>query len=426
MTTTSHLNDFVKPDPENLEELSKTADNLLKVEHLDLDNAEYLAKVLFYLERHDESIKEFEKLLSLKGDDVLIFIGINHFRKGDYEDAVECFDKSLEKSPDNETALTYKMLCHEFLGSYADAIECGERILKGNCKNDQIISRMIDYHLRLKNYDAALYYIGQMENEDSYRKAQILYDAKRYEECIDQARKIRTAESYRLAGKAYHKLQNTLKAVRYLFKSYEMDFSIDTLFEISEIYFELNEYARSVYFLKQVLIHDELNAEAHSRIAAAYLESKNWHDAIEYAQKTIEINAKVPKAYITLAEANFQLLGSDFLDNVIQILDRGISENPESAELWAKRGGYIYPYDMPAVRYAYEKALELNPNDRSLFREYIFLLLMDEDEETAKRFYNKMLLFNPLYDKSFEELKRRCFWVDSNGNDLRLLLSGLR
>ncbi len=406
MTTNSHLNNFEKFDSKTIEEYLKITDELLEVEHLDLDNTEYLAKVLFCLERHDESIEQFERILSQKDEDceILINIGINYFKKGDYKSSIEYFNKSLEKNQGNVTALSYKMLSHEFLNDYDSAIECGEMLLKDNSKNITVIKRLIDYHFELKNYDDCLDYINRIEYEDKYKKALILYKSGRYDECIDASGKIRTSESYRLAGKAYNKLGNTVKAVKYLYKSYEKDMNSDVLFEISDIYFEAEEYQRSIPFLKNVLIHDNLNIEAYNRIALAYLNTANWHDAIEYAKNALEISKKVPQAYITLAEAYFQIERG--FEKANKVLDEGICQNPDSAELWVQKGGYSFSNDYFTFRQSYEKALSLSPNDCDIYKEYICLLLLSEEEEMAKRYYNHMLLFNPLFEKSFMELKK--------------------
>lgn len=411
MTTDHHLNEFIELDSETMDELSKTADELLEFEHLDFDNTNYLAKALFCLGRYDESIKQFERMLSLKSDDwqVMADIGINYFKKKDYETAIKYFSESLENNPDNETALSYKMLSHEFLKDYPKAIDCGERILKNNSKNTSVINHLIDCHLKLKNYDVCYYYINRADYKDLYKKASILYESKRYEECIKTSVKLKTAESNHLTGKAHHKLGNTLKAVKYLFKSYEKDPNIDILFEISDIYSEVWDYPRSIHFLKIVLTHDESNIKAHSRIALAYLDSSNWHDAVEYAEKALEISKKVPQAYVTLAEAYFQIGGGDF-EKPKQIIDEGISENPNSAELWVKKGDYNYPYDMFTFSDCYEKAISLSPSDYSIYKEYIRLLLLEEEDETAKKYYNQMLFVNPLFEKSFEEFKKSTIW----------------
>lgn len=410
MTTDHHLNNFIKLDSKTMDELSKTADELIEVEHLDFDNTRYLAKALFCLGRYDESIKQFERMLSLKSDDwqVMADIGINYFKKKDYETAIKYFSESLEDNPDNETALSYKMISHEFLKDYSKAIDCGERILINNSKNTSVINHLIDCHLKLKNYDVCYYYINRVDYKDLYKKASILYESKRYEECIKTAVKLKTAKSYHLAGKAHHKLGNTIKAVKYLFKSYEKNPNIDILFEISDIYFEVWDNPRSIHFLKMVLAHDESNIEAYSKIALTYLNSSNWYDAVEYAKKTLEISKKVPQAYVTLAEAYFQIDGGDF-ERSKQIIDEGISENPDSAKLWAKKGGYCYSDELCAFSKPYEKAISLSPSDCSIYREYIYLLLLNEDDDVAKKVYNQMLLMNPLYEKSFEELKKSMF-----------------
>lgn len=406
MTTNNHLNNFIELDSKSREELLKTADELVKVKHLDLDNTKYLAKILFYLQKYDESIEQYKRALTLNSEDehAIVFIGINYFKKGDYETAIKYFNQGFEKDSENECLLSYKMLSHEFINDYDNAIKCGEQILKNNPKNISVINRLIDYHFELKNYDDCLDYINQIEYKDNYKKALILYESKQYEECIETASKIKTAQSYHLAGKAYYKLDNTVKAVKYLFKSYETDFNIEVLLEISDIYFEAKDYKKAIYFLKKILIHDDLNVEAYSKIAFAYLESLDWLDAIEYAEKALEISKKVPQAYITLAEAYVQL---ETREKALNIIEEGLCENPKSVELWVEKGGLNFPYDMITFRESYKKAISLNPMDYTIYLKYIDLLLIEDEFDEVKKYYNKLLLVNPLFEKSFQELRDR-------------------
>lgn len=409
MTTNNHLTDFAQIDSGIMDELSKTADELLKVEHLDSDNRQYLAKALFCLERYDESIEQFKRILSLESDDekIMTYIAINYFKKGDYKTALEYFDRCLETDPENGSILSYEMLCFEFLKEYKKAVECAERILKSDAKNAQVISRLIDYHYNLKNYNECFYYINKIKFKDHYKKALILFKTKRFEECIEETGKIRTAESYHLAGKAHYELGNIVKAVKYLNKSYEKDFNIDTLFEICEIYFEAEDPARAVHYLKSILIHDENNLKAYSKLAYAYLESGKWYDAIEYAEKALKISKKMPEVYITLAEAYFQLDCN--VEKSLEIIDEGLSENPESVELLIEKGGTSYPHDLAAFKESFEKAMNLNPSNMKTYKKYIYLLLLNEETEEAKKWYNQMLLYNPLFEKSFEEVRKSFF-----------------
>ena len=401
MTTSNHLNEFVQMDPKTLEDHSKTADELLKVEHLDCDNTEYLAKLLFCLGRYDESIQQFERILELKGNEktAMVNIAINHFKKGDYTTAIEY----LKKFPDDEMALKYRMLSHEFLNEFRSAIDCGRMILKISPKNGSVIKRMIDYHFELEEYDTCLKYMKRIDYDDHERKLLILYMAEKYEECIEFSRKAKTTQSHLWAGRSYHKLNNNTKAVRYLYKAYEKDLDVDILFEISDICFKDRDPARAISFLKRALVHDESYTDTLCRIADAYLSLSKWPEAIEYAKKALEITRKVPKAYIVLADA--YLYRDLNHEKGKEIVAEGLRENPESSELWVKQGS-INSMDNDVIFHeSYEKAISLNPMDCKIHREYIDLLLMGEEYETAKKWYNQLLLINPLFEKSFEDLQ---------------------
>ena len=126
MTTNNHLN-FEELDSKTYEDYSKTANELLEVEHLDFENSKYLAKLLFLLKRHDESIEQLERALSQKSDDEAIdLIAINHFQKKDYEKALKLLEKCLERDCENETLLSYAMMSYEFQNDYENAVRCGK------------------------------------------------------------------------------------------------------------------------------------------------------------------------------------------------------------------------------------------------------------------------------------------------------------
>ncbi len=397
MTTNNHLNRFAELDCETTENHSKTADELLNVENLDFDNTMYLAEILFKLERYNETIEQLKNALSLRHDDKLLtLIGITYFKMGEYETAVEYLSRN------DETSLTYKMLSYEFLKDFNNAIQCGKELLKINSRNTSIINRIIDYYFNLEEYGTCLSYIHQSRYKNKYRHAEILYKSRIYEECIEIASKIRSAEAYHLCGKAYFELGKIKKASKYLYKSYEKDGNIDTLFEIADIYSVRQTGSKAIYYLKEVLIHDKDNFEAYARIASAYLYSDNIQ-AIEYAKKALEITRKVPSVYITLSEAHIQL-GHDF-EISADILDEGIMENPNSAELWAEKGNLHFANDPYTFMKSYETAINIDPKKLNSYIEYISLLMLEGEVEKAKKVYNQMLFYFPLFEKSFDEIE---------------------
>ena len=132
MTTENHLNEFVQINPETRKDLQNTAEELSKVEHLDLDNRQYLASVLFSLGRYDESIEEFERILSIKENDekIIADIAICHYKRGNYTIALKYLKRGLEITPESESMLTYEMLCFEFLEDFENAIKTDKKIIK--------------------------------------------------------------------------------------------------------------------------------------------------------------------------------------------------------------------------------------------------------------------------------------------------------
>lgn len=42
--------------------------------------------------------------------------------------------------------------------------------------------------------------------------------------------------------------------------------------------------------------------------------------------------------------------------------------------------------------------------DLPIYQEYIYLPLTPDEYEDAKKYYNRMLLYNPLHEESFENL----------------------
>ena len=100
MTTENHLNEFVQINPETRKDLQNTTEELLKVEHLDLDNRQYLASVLFCLGRYGESIEEFERILSKnENDEKIIAIPFGDPTYNQYKDIADLpkhiFDEML-------------------------------------------------------------------------------------------------------------------------------------------------------------------------------------------------------------------------------------------------------------------------------------------------------------------------------------------
>ena len=186
-----------------------------------------LGKALFLNGDYDESIHYLERTDDFKKD---AYLGLDYYKKRDFESAAEHFMAFL-KQKQNETILTYLMLCHEENGDIENAAICGERLLEINPKKDSIKPRLIDYNFTLKQYQKSLDYINELnDREYRYKKALTLFNLERYDEAISEAKSLKTSEAYKLIARSYEKLNKPSKAVRYMFRSYELDENTETLF----------------------------------------------------------------------------------------------------------------------------------------------------------------------------------------------------
>ena len=84
----------------------------------------------------------------------------------------------------------------------------------------------------------------------------VLFKLKKYEEAIKKLKNIKTAESYRLMGECYEKLNKPSKAIRCLTKAYEKDSDIEILFEIAEITMKNNYPQRTISILEWIFAMD--------------------------------------------------------------------------------------------------------------------------------------------------------------------------
>ena len=53
----------------------------------------------------------------------------------------------------------------------------------------------------------------------------------------------------------------------------------------------------------------------------------------------------------------------------------------------------------------YETAISIDSRNLNFYLEYISLLMIDGEVEKAKKMYNRMLLYFPLFDKRFDEIE---------------------
>ena len=368
-----------------------------------------LGKALFFNEEYDKSIEYLEKSDDYRSD---AYIGLDYFKKEDFENAISHFKRFL-KDNHNETILSYLMISYERVCDWRNAVVCGEELLEIKTNEQSIKVRLVDYHFNLREYQKSIEYMDELNYPKlQYKKGLALFKLKKYEEAIEELKTLNTIESYKLISESYLKLDRPSKAIRYLLKSYEKNPDIEILLEISDISLENQYYQQSLNVLERVLMEDSKNEKALEGMAQSYLSLQKFEIAIEYCEKLLDVNENNIDAYIILSETYYFLHD---LEKALEYVERGLDLNPESADLWLQKAWVRYPNDSEDFKRALKKAIRLEPNATNTYITLINEYLWDDDLENAHKYYEKLLFYNPTFTISFDEitkatriLKKRC------------------
>ena len=369
-----------------------------------------LGKALFFNEEYDESIEYLKKSKLLKAN---AYLGLAYFKKEDFKKAIRHFNLFL-KEKHNETILTYLMLSYENDLDWENALKCGEELIDINPSNHLIKLRLIDCHLNLRQYQESIDCIDELldykklryirdfdDNGLKYKKGLALFKLKRYEEAIEELRNLKTLKANHLIIESYEKLKKPSKAIRYLLKAYEQDPNDEILFEISKIAFENQNHRRSIHYLERILMTDPKNERALEKIAENYLELQKFELVITYCEELLKVNEDNFNAYLYLSET-YQYLGNH--EKAIECIENGLSINPKSSELWVQKAWVYYPFDEEIFKNALKRAIKLAPNNTKNYTDLIGELLWEDETAAARKYYEKLLFYNPAFTISFDEL----------------------
>jgi len=144
---------------EKYQEAIDEFDKVLKFDKLFVNIHYFKGKSLFELNRYQEAIDEFDKDLSFKPTAEVFFLsGVALFQLEKYQEAIDEFDKAKEIEPQLDLDTYYRSICFFNLNKYQEAID----------EYDKLIS---SYH------DEIMLYIN---------KGKALFQLEKYQEAIDE------------------------------------------------------------------------------------------------------------------------------------------------------------------------------------------------------------------------------------------------
>jgi len=98
--------------------------------------------------------------------DLLLNKGMEHFRLGEYNEAISYYDKILEKEPNNIDALFNKGHAYSKLGKYWNAIKTFDKVLEVEPNNIEALFNQGDAYSKLGEYRKAISYYDKILEKD--------------------------------------------------------------------------------------------------------------------------------------------------------------------------------------------------------------------------------------------------------------------
>lgn len=357
-----------------------------------------LGKALFFNGEYLESIKHLEKSNDPRSD---AYIGLNYYKMNDYPSAIRHLRNFLRDNR-NETILSYLMLSYENEHDFKNAVKCGDMLLEINPENDSVKVHLADCHYKAREYEKSLIYLNELNDSKlKYKKALVLFKLKRYIEAIEEVKSMKTVEAYRLMSRSYERLGKPAKAVMCMQNAYKLDYNVETLFEIAEIYSKNANHQNAANIMERILRTDPENEKALEMIAESHFELQNFELALTYCNDLLKVNEKNYKAYLILSETYMYL--NDSVKS-IEYAEKGLEMNPESSDLWIQKAWAYYPTDFEEFKKSFEKALKLEPNNITNYIRLIEQCRWEGESENAQRYYERLLFYNPACTMSFDEI----------------------
>lgn len=309
--------------------LLKEALNLLSNKEIFLEYlVEYYltkANIFSQLKNSDNAIKFFKLALNLteqeERDEIYLDIAMEYQYKGDYRSAIETLEEAVRINTHNEVALYELAFCYDFIGDFDKAIQCYSNFLDENPYSFTAWYNLGNIYSKVEDWDSAL-------------KA---YD---YSNAINEE----FTPVYFNMGNAYLSLDEYTKAEECFLKCLELE----------------GDDAYAFCYLGECLEQQDKLLEAR-----------------EYYNRALALNPEMADAWLGLGIVN-DLEGNT--EKGIPLILKAIEIDPLNASYYhVLASAYEKNKDLESADFYYIKALELNPDNFEIIKDY-YVMLFNSDQ----------------------------------------------
>ncbi len=292
----------------------------------------------------DQEIKE--KLLSLGyispcSDNSFNNRGLALMAKGDFDEAIEQFQKALEINPSFTAAMVNLGMARMQKGETDEAIAIFQEVLEHNPENIEVENMIGNVYMNIKEYRLAeRHFRNALLIEPAYTDAinslGILYEKiGQWDEAMKEYKKTinidpHYAEGYNNIGNIWRIKGNDEEALQWYEKATKADpFFIGSYNNMALIYQEKGEIQQAIRFYNEALEKAPTNAIVMNNLGSLYFSRGDINTAMDMWEKSIEVLPSYESPYNNLGAAYGK---KGIFDKEIEMYQKALNINPDYAD----------------------------------------------------------------------------------------------
>ena len=238
---------------------------------------------------YDRAIESFNKALKLSPEgDALTFtnLGATYLKMNEGDKALNCFDKAINLSPDYANAWNMRGVLYFNESDFDKARENFQQAFKLNQRNETVLNNLAKFYEQTDNRNAE----DWRTLGSAYEKLEICDKAVN---CYDKALAISPADFKSLCnlGVLAHLADESDKAVKYFKKALEISpQDVVVLQNLGAVCIKAKKYNAAVDCLEKVLELDPKNVDSCYSIGLAHYRLGNRKKTVEYFLKALDIS----------------------------------------------------------------------------------------------------------------------------------------
>ncbi len=321
--------------------------------------------------------------------------------------ALEIYQEIVKLNPKDDAYINMGK-SYNYKGEYDKALEYFQKAIELNPKNDDAYSGMGVSYYQQKEYDIAI---------ESYQKAIELNP--------------KNDNGYLIIGGSYYNKEEYDRALEYFQKAIELSPKNDNAYGAMGVYYNnKGEYDKAIEYFQKAI---ELNPKSYStyyNIGFAYNNKEEYDSALEYFQKTIELNPKNDSAYIGMG-ASYHDKGE--YDKALESYQKAIKLNPKNDNAYYNMGNsYSKKEEYDNALESYQKVIELNPKHDDAYNDVGVFYYNKREYDRAIESYQKAIKLNPKNNVAFNNLDiamtklNKAYFLNRDFSNLEFRIDGLK